>query len=600
MEMTVGTVSVNTAPAQQNSSASQDTGFSQVLSGVRPAQNRQPSAEDQTASEFSGSQDGELQLSEQAGEIAADAYSADAEIAAGQEITVTADETAVRFEAVSIKLEKTIARLVRMFVKDDEANEDEILKKLLEILKKISQKEEDDPAANLVMQILVSMLNGRESGGENLYYTAQTIASASIMEITAVKAEFFEIASSFSGKDMPETVEQLEALLKSVSGKSAEEAQSAEAMILPEGKENLDAQTLTEPTDEVLNTAQVLQTPQETEKTAMQTEQTDVREIPETAQSETKPEASENREMSETAQNVAANGEVTEARTFAEPAKQTETAAGAVREAVPASMESMLNDILAKAREELGLVKAEFKQTVQPEQKLQSPQEAEIPQKAEELPKAAETAESAQTAAKQTVLEIRPNHRDVRSELNSILGESTEKNAEEPKKIQIFERGAAEAGLQQGRLGRETAPVNEEIPQTRVAPPERQLADELLLRSRTMKDGDTEFTMELNPETLGKITVKMVSVGGKIAVSVTAENEMTRQLLQARTDQVGTALRENGVELERYQVVSEREEAQLMQDSYDGSSRNPYGRQDNDGSSNDEDGDDFLEILQQL
>lgn len=598
MEMTVGTVSVNTAPAQQNSNAPQDTDFSQVLSGVRPAQNRQPSAEDQTVSEFSGGQDGELQLSEQAGELAADA-----EIAAGQEITVTADETAVRFEAVSIKLEKTIARLVRMFVKDDEANEDEILKKLLEILKKISQKEEDDPAANLVMQILVSMLNGRESGGENLYYTAQTIASTSITEITAVKAEFFEIASSFSGQDMSEMTEQLEALLKSAAGKAAEEAQPTEAVVLPEGKENLDTQTLPETTDEVLNTAQVPQTPQETEKTAMQTEQVVVKEVPETAQSETKPETGENRgigEMPETAQNAAANGEVTEARTFSEPVKQAETAAGTARKAVPASMESMLNDILAKAREELGLVKAEFKQTVQPEQKLQSPQEAEIPQKAEELPKAAETAESAQTAAKQTVLEIRPNHRDVRSELNSILGESTEKNAEEPKKIQIFERGAAETGLQQGRLGRETAPVNEEIPQVRVAPPERQLADELLLRSRTMKDGNTEFTMELNPETLGKITVKMVSVGGKIAVSVTAENEMTRQLLQARTDQVGTALRENGVELERYQVVSEREEAQLMQDSYDGSSRNPYGRQDNDGSSKDDDGDDFLEILQQL
>ena len=105
--------------------------------------------------------------------------------------------------------------------------------------------------------------------------------------------------------------------------------------------------------------------------------------------------------------------------------------------------------------------------------------------------------------------------------------------------------------------------------------------------------------MELNPENLGQITVRLVSTQGRIDVSISAENESTRQLLQSRGENIETALRENGVELERYQVISEREDAQLMQDSYEGSSKNPYNRGEQQQETEDDDGD-FLELLRQL
>ncbi|MDE7233981.1 MAG: flagellar hook-length control protein FliK, partial [Ruminiclostridium sp.] len=95
--------------------------------------------------------------------------------------------------------------------------------------------------------------------------------------------------------------------------------------------------------------------------------------------------------------------------------------------------------------------------------------------------------------------------------------------------------------------------------------------------------------------------VRLISAGGRVQVSIAAENDATRQLLESRSDHIGAALKNNGVELERYQVVSGREEAQLMQDNYDGSSKNPYGHREEPAEEQPaEDGEDFLEILQQL
>lgn len=242
------------------------------------------------------------------------------------------------------------------------------------------------------------------------------------------------------------------------------------------------------------------------------------------------------------------------------------------------SPEKLLNELLSEARRDLGLTKAEV---------VQRPQQESAPEQ--------QTEQQPQQQTAQTVA-IRMNHRDATQELNSIL--QPEEQLPEHRTEETPAQNVQPVFVQSTEV-RETREVPDEPAQVREIPPERQISEEILSKTETLSGGRTEFTMELNPENLGKITVRLVSTQGRIDVSISAENESTRQLLQSRGENIETALRENGVELERYQVISEREDAQLMQDSYEGSSKNPYSRGEQQQETEDDDGD-FLELLRQL
>lgn len=266
----------------------------------------------------------------------------------------------------------------------------------------------------------------------------------------------------------------------------------------------------------------------------------------------------------------------------AEQTAQPETAVPAVNAEDEA--QQLLNELLSQARDELGLTKAE----VSP--KNDSFTENISSEMNEDLPE--QPVQNEQNEQSFDTFALRLNHRDSTQELNSII--QTEEQPEKSTAEIVPEQAAT--------IQPETAEINsvpEEQPQVHAAPPEQQLAEEILSKTETLNGGRTEFTMELNPETLGKITVRLVSAHGRVEVSISTENEETGRLLQTRGENIGNVLRESGIELERYQVVSEREDAQLMQDSYDGSSKNPYGRDDEDNSENKDDGE-FLELLSQL
>ena len=240
------------------------------------------------------------------------------------------------------------------------------------------------------------------------------------------------------------------------------------------------------------------------------------------------------------------------------------------------SPEKLLNEILSEARRDLGLTKAEI---------VQRPQQESAP---EQQPEPQQTVQ---------MTAIRQNHRDATQELNSIL--QPEEQLPERRTEDTPVQNVQPVFVQQTEV-RETREILDEPAQVREIPPERQISEEILSKTETLNGGRTEFTMELNPESLGKITVRLVSTQGRVEVSISAENESTRQLLQSRGENIETALRENGVELERYQVISERDSAQLMQDSYEGSSKNPYSRGEQQQETEDSDDGDFLELLRQL
>lgn len=118
------------------------------------------------------------------------------------------------------------------------------------------------------------------------------------------------------------------------------------------------------------------------------------------------------------------------------------------------------------------------------------------------------------------------------------------------------------------------------------------------LNNLPQEQGEKSFMMTLNPETLGRITVRMVENAGKMEIVVTAHNKDTADLLASRLDGMETMMKQSGTQLEKCQVVYEPEQNDRAgQQNYEGSSKNPYFRQ-QDETDTDEDGR-FAEALRQ-
>lgn len=110
----------------------------------------------------------------------------------------------------------------------------------------------------------------------------------------------------------------------------------------------------------------------------------------------------------------------------------------------------------------------------------------------------------------------------------------------------------------------------------------------------------TTLTMTLNPESLGKITMKVSEEAGKISLLVTAHNRETAEILSQRMDAMQQAAKDNGTQLEKYQVVyGPEEDGKAGQQNYDGSSKNPYVRQDSGDEQNSGDDSRFADLLKQ-
>lgn len=263
------------------------------------------------------------------------------------------------------------------------------------------------------------------------------------------------------------------------------------------------------------------------------------------------------------------------------PAEAT-TAEVQSTEAQPADRAlQLLSEILDSAKKELGLTEA----------KLTAAQPQE------------EAAISTHSEAKAAEISLNMAKTDRTEELNSILGGEKTAGEEQPKTETASAVHLAESLAENRALENSlAAAVRAELPQEEapVRPPEVQTGEQILARMNSLQNGETEFTMVLNPESLGRITVKLVTSGERVAVQITAENPETRQLLEARGENLQTVLKNGGVELERYQVVTDREEAQLMQDSYEGSSKNPYSRNQQQQNGGDDSGEDFYELLQSI
>ena len=109
-------------------------------------------------------------------------------------------------------------------------------------------------------------------------------------------------------------------------------------------------------------------------------------------------------------------------------------------------------------------------------------------------------------------------------------------------------------------------------------------------------NGSSTLTVVLTPETLGKITVRMVNESGKLTVEILTETKAAKELLQAKSEQLAYALRNDNVELTSYKA--ETSQTELFQRDFDGSSKNPYRQRSNDRKIDDTD--DFDSLLGEI
>ena len=112
-------------------------------------------------------------------------------------------------------------------------------------------------------------------------------------------------------------------------------------------------------------------------------------------------------------------------------------------------------------------------------------------------------------------------------------------------------------------------------------------AYQLISERATTATGKQTFTVVLNPESLGKITVKMTSESGKLSVEILTETDAAKQLFETRANELAENLRQSNVEIESYRVETDSD--QLFNESFDGSSKNPYAEKQQSETSEDED-----------
>lgn len=97
----------------------------------------------------------------------------------------------------------------------------------------------------------------------------------------------------------------------------------------------------------------------------------------------------------------------------------------------------------------------------------------------------------------------------------------------------------------------------------------KQISEKMLLH---LEKGEREFTMKLNPESLGEITVKLLQKDGKMTLSIAAANETTVKLLNGEMEALRMAVRPMQVEVRQAVVQTQDADGQNMQQQMDMSS----------------------------
>lgn len=236
-------------------------------------------------------------------------------------------------------------------------------------------------------------------------------------------------------------------------------------------------------------------------------------------------------------------------------------------QSVPEELKNLGNeklDVLQKAFADGEISEAEVKTTPIAEENAQNAPEktAETPEFTEQKPRV----ESAKSAVSEELEMLRnAKAKPVSEDANVPVRAENPLGADSPI---VFRREDGEVSVKPSEI----------IGQTMKA----------VLTAVSEKAEQTEYSLVLNPEELGRITVKMTrAADGAVSVTVAAENAHTQRILEQHSELMQSNLKDSGVNLESWQTVRESQQETRSGD-YNGSSKNPYfTQQDNNGGDDD-------------
>ncbi|MDR0223357.1 MAG: flagellar hook-length control protein FliK [Oscillospiraceae bacterium] len=115
------------------------------------------------------------------------------------------------------------------------------------------------------------------------------------------------------------------------------------------------------------------------------------------------------------------------------------------------------------------------------------------------------------------------------------------------------------------------------------------------------KSAVTSFEMTLNPQSLGKVTIKLTSKDGVLAVKIIADNPQTREMLAGRAGAVREILEQNGITVEKYEVAQSPLQTREARREFSGDDGGGGNRRNYDGDGGGDDDDEsefsFAEIV---
>ncbi len=230
-------------------------------------------------------------------------------------------------------------------------------------------------------------------------------------------------------------------------------------------------------------------------------------------------------------------------------------------------------DVLQKAFNDGEISKAEVKNNVISEENAQI-----IPEKTEEKPEFTEQkprVESAKSAVSEELEMLRnAKAKPVSEEANVPVRAENPLGADSPI---VFRREDGEVSVKPSEIISQTM----KAVQTAISENKEQ----------------TEYSLVLNPEELGRITVKMTrAADGAVSVTIAAENSQTQRILEQHSELMQSNLKDGGINLESWQTVHESQQEARAQD-YSGSGKNPYFTQQDDADGDDDGEESFADII---
>ncbi len=149
----------------------------------------------------------------------------------------------------------------------------------------------------------------------------------------------------------------------------------------------------------------------------------------------------------------------------------------------------------------------------------------------------------------------------VQTELEGDAGKAqavSVQQAAEPRAMTSAAADAAGTGAAESKAAESSADVKENV---------LRIVDKV---STQAKDGRYEFDVELKPDFLGKVSIKLTMEGGNIRMQIKAEDASVRGMLSDQTSSLTDALKEKGITLTSINVTQEGQASSL------GGNRQPY------------------------